>query len=420
MQENAEFLTTAEAATYLRLKERKLYELVSQGAIPCTKVTGRWLFPKAELDRWLAGGMTAPDGLAPAEPMPIIGGSHDPLLEWALRESGSALATLPEGSEAGLARFSTGEVVAAAIHLHALDDAHADTNVDTLRRGGGPRDAVLIGFARREQGLIVAPGNPLKLSSVADAAERSALFAMRPKGAGAQLLLLAMLHRAKIAFDSLSVVRPDCPTGNDIAQAIRAGRADCGIATRSVATAAALDFVPLTWERFDLAMRPRAFFRPPLQKLIAFLRSTAFATRAGELGGYDVTDAAERSARFAMRPKGAGAQLLLLAMLHRAKIALDSLSVVRPDCPTGNDIAQAIRAGRADCGIATRSVATAAALDFVPLTWERFDLAMRPRDFFRPPLQKLIAFLHSPAFATRAGELGGYDVTDAATVRYAP
>lgn len=44
---------TAEAAEYLRLKERKVYELVAEGAIPCTKVTGKWLFPKDELDRWL-------------------------------------------------------------------------------------------------------------------------------------------------------------------------------------------------------------------------------------------------------------------------------------------------------------------------------------------------------------------------------
>jgi len=291
MQANANLLTTAEAAEYLRLKERKLYELVSNGAIPCTKVTGRWLFPKAELDRWLAGSLAAPEGMAAAAPPAIVGGSHDPLLEWALRESGSGLATLPEGSEAGLARFAAGEVIAAAIHLHDLEDAAADSNVAALRTTASLRDAVLIAFAKREQGLIVAPGNPLKLDSVATAAARKARFAMRPKGAGAQLLLLAILHRAKIAFDTLERVSPDCPTGNDIAQAIRAGRADCGVATRSVATAAALDFVPIAWERFDLALRPRDYFRPPLQKLAAFLRTPALAQRAREMGGYDVSDA---------------------------------------------------------------------------------------------------------------------------------
>ena len=88
------FLTTEEAAAYLRLKERKLYELVAHGAIPCSKVTGKWLFPRAALDRWVSAGLARPDGFV-AEPVPpIIGGSHDSLLEWAARQSGSGLALL--------------------------------------------------------------------------------------------------------------------------------------------------------------------------------------------------------------------------------------------------------------------------------------------------------------------------------------
>ena len=86
-----------------------------------------------------------------------------------------------------------------------------------------------------------------------------------------------------------------------------------------------------------------------------------------------------------MRPQGAGAQLLLLALLARAGLAADALALLQPPCPTGPDVAQAVRAGRADCGIATRSVALAAGLDFVPLTWERFDLVLRQRDYFLPP-----------------------------------
>jgi excisionase family DNA binding protein len=286
-----QLFTTTEAADYLRLKERKLYELVAEGAIPCTKVTGRWLFPKVELDRWLASSLVIPDGMPVPEPPPIIGGSHDPLLEWALRESGSGLATLPEGSEAGLVRFAKGEVVAAATHLHALESEAADANVEALRMRSDLRDAVLIGFLRREQGLLVASGNPKKIRSIKDAVNGKLRVAVRPAGAGAQLLLLALLHRAEITLDALAVVAPPCPTGPDIAQAIRAGRADCGVATRSVANAAGLDFVPLVWERFDLVMRQRDYFRPPLQALFAFLRTPAFAARAKELGGYDVSAA---------------------------------------------------------------------------------------------------------------------------------
>ena len=65
-----ELLTTAEAAAYLRLKERKIYEMVAEGTVPCTKVTGRWLFPKNELDHWLASSVTRPPGMQRPEPAP--------------------------------------------------------------------------------------------------------------------------------------------------------------------------------------------------------------------------------------------------------------------------------------------------------------------------------------------------------------
>lgn len=283
-----EFLTSSEAADYLRLKERKLYELVANGAIPCTKVTGRWLFPRVELDRWILHTLAHPKGFPPVEPAPIIGGSHDPLLEWALRESGSALATLPEGSERGLKRFADGEVVAAAIHLHALERDDPDANVKAVQDHPKARESVLIAFARREQGLVVTPDNPLALASIGDVVAKHARLALRPQGAGAQLLLLALLHRAKASLEKLAP-GPTCPTGTDIAQVIRSGHADCGIATRSVANAAGLGFVPILWENFDLVMRQCDYFRPPLQALFGFIRTGGLLARALDAGGYDVS-----------------------------------------------------------------------------------------------------------------------------------
>jgi putative molybdopterin biosynthesis protein len=284
----AELLTTDEAATYLRLSERKLYELVANGAVPCTKVTGRWLFPRAALDRWVMAGLIAPSALARVAAPPIVGGSHDPLLEWALRESGCGLASLPEGSEPGLRRLTRGEVIAAAIHLHGIDGDDEAANLAAVADAPGLHDAVVIAFARREQGVVIAPGNPRRLSDIASLAKRRARVAQRPAGAGAQLLLLALLARAGIAPDELALLKPVCPTGTDIAQAVQSGRADCGIAPRSAALAAGLDFLPLTWERFDLVLRQRDYFLPESQKLLGFARSPAFGERAAELGGYDV------------------------------------------------------------------------------------------------------------------------------------
>src|ERR1700731_3833979 len=113
-----EFLTTSEAAEYVRLGEGKLYELVTSGAIPCSKVPGKWLFPRPELDPWVVSGMPPPAGMIAADPPPIVGGSQDDLLEWTLRESGSGLASLTEGTLRGVDRLQRGEVLASAIHFH--------------------------------------------------------------------------------------------------------------------------------------------------------------------------------------------------------------------------------------------------------------------------------------------------------------
>ena len=293
MQEVPDYLTTEEAADFLRLSERKLYELVANGGVPCSKVTGKWLFPRAALDRWIASGLSMPEGLQPASPPPIVGGSHDPLLEWVVRHADCGLALLCEGSTGGLARLERDEVAIAAIHFHGTVAAPGDldANVEAVRARARLADAVLIGFARREQGLMVAPGNPLGLASLADAARRGARFGMRQPGAGARMLFEKLLADSGVDSHAL-VAHPQLhPTGQDLAASIRGGEVDCGIATRAVAQGQGLGFVPLVWERFDLAMRRRTAFEPAAQALFARMREPEFARQAARLGGYDVSGA---------------------------------------------------------------------------------------------------------------------------------
>jgi putative molybdopterin biosynthesis protein len=291
-----EFLTTSEAADYLRLGERKLYELVTSGAIPCSKVTGKWLFPRHELDVWVLSGLARPAGMIAADPPPIVGGSQDDLLEWALRESGSALASLNEGTMRGVDRLTRGEVVATAVHFHGEElsgNAAGDPNIAAAHAIHGLHDAVLVGIVRREQGLLVAPRNPKNLQSLQDVLASGATVAVRQSGAGAQLLLEELLTRIGASVKDLNRLEPPCLTGPDLAATIRAGSADCGIATRAAAHAAGLDFVPLLWENFDLLMRQRSFFRPSMQALIGFLGSKRLKQRAAELSGYDTAPAGQ-------------------------------------------------------------------------------------------------------------------------------
>jgi excisionase family DNA binding protein len=291
-----EFLTTSEAADYLRLGERKLYELVTTGAIPCTKVTGKWLFPRHELDLWVLSGLARPAGMLIAEPPPVVGGSQDELLDWSLRESGSGLGSMSEGSARGLERLQRDEVMAVAMHFHNLDadgNLAADANATVLRDAPDLHDALLVAFVRREQGLVLPPGNPKRLRGLSDVLALGARMAMRQQGTGAQMLFDVLFKRAGASTRDLRRIETPALTGPDLAEIVRAGQADCGIATRASARSAGLDFVPLVWENFDLAMRQRSYFRPAMQGLIRFLSEKRLLQRAAELTGYDPSPAGQ-------------------------------------------------------------------------------------------------------------------------------
>ncbi len=284
------YLNTTEAAAYLGIKERKLYELVAESAVPCSKATGKWLFPRAALDRWIEAGLARPQGFTPANPPPIIGGSNDPLLEWAARRSACGLALLSIGSEAGLDKLAANEVAIAAVHLHGEGEDDEASNLAAVSAIPLLWDAVVIAFARREQGLLLPAGNPRGHASLRAAIRAGARIGRRQAGAGAELLLQKLLKAD--GMDPTAIRTAGLyATGDDLAFAIASGEADAGIASRAVATARGLDFLPLAWERFDLAMRRRTYFEPGPQALLAIMRSDEFRRHAEALGGLDVSDA---------------------------------------------------------------------------------------------------------------------------------
>ncbi len=281
-----EMMNTHEVAEYLRIKERKVYDLVKTRRIPCTRVTGKWLFPKRLIDAWImqnAGPHPAEGGAA--SPPPVVAGSHDPLLEWCIERAGSGLAMLPGGSLDGLERLAAGE--AAICGLHVIDADSGEYNVPVVRRSLAGHGVVVLEWAWREQGLVVAPGNPLGISGLAGLAAAGARVVQRQHEAGSQLLLVHLLSQAGVALSDLDLVPEPARSESDLALAVLEGKADAGLAVAAVARQLRLDFVPLHRERYDLVMRRRDYFEPPFQKLLAFARSAALATRAGELGGYD-------------------------------------------------------------------------------------------------------------------------------------
>ncbi|HUS54973.1 MAG TPA: helix-turn-helix transcriptional regulator, partial [Thermohalobaculum sp.] len=278
-----EFLTTREVAALLRVKERKVYDLAAAGEIPCRRVTGKLLFPKTEIEDWLSGAR--PTRLGATRPPDVVSGSHDPLLDWALRESGSGLASFFDGSLDGLDRIAGNEAIACGMHVYEPGTGDWNRAHVSARLGDAP--VVLIEWAKRSRGLIVAPGLEAEIIGIAGLKGRR--IALRQPKAGGQILFDHLLAEAGLTRADIKAVANPARTEADVAAAVASGRADAALGLEAMARQFRLGFVALVTERYDIAIERRAYFAPRWQAFTAFCRTPAFAAKATELGGYDLS-----------------------------------------------------------------------------------------------------------------------------------
>lgn len=283
----SDFLTTREVASLLRIKERKVYDLVANDAIPVRKVTGKLLFPKREVEAWLRGAESPaeppPAAVEPALPL-VFAGGHDPLLEWALRQSRSGIASFLDGALDGLARARRGDCMAAGLHIPQAD---GDWNVAAVAEAFAGAPWVLVEWVKRRRGLILAPDLVRVPKSLAEV--RGLRFQARQPEAGSHLILLDLLARAGMTLADLRLVDGCERSETDLAAALAAGRADLGLGIEGAARQFGLRFVPLVDERFDLLVARKAWFDPPFQVFWRFCQGPEFAAKAAALGGYDLS-----------------------------------------------------------------------------------------------------------------------------------
>lgn len=282
--QGTEFLTTKELAELLRIKERRVYDLAASGDVPCSRATGKLLFPRKAIDQWLVENGSGFSQLRHKDRPAVLVGSHDPLLEWALRSSGSGLASLFDCSDDGLKRFKDGEALAAGLHLYQAKGEQ--WNVPFVSDDAELRRAVLVEWAERERGFIVANGNPKKIKTFKDL--KNVKIAPRQEGAGAAYLFQELASEAGVKLkksDFLSALNSEM----DAALAVADGKADVTFGLKSYAAQFHLDFVPLITERYDLMICRKGWFDGPFQSLIAFTGRGEFVKRAKELQGYDIS-----------------------------------------------------------------------------------------------------------------------------------
>lgn len=215
--------------------------------------------------------------------------SHDLLLAEFATVAALPLELTFRGSLDSVTALARGEADVAGFHVTLGAPASASPYLRLLK----PRRDRLVRFAAREQGLIVAAGNPRKLRSLAQVAERRLRFVNRQRGSGTRALVEELLREASVAPAELRGYADEEFTHAAIAATVAAGRADAGVGVRAAAARFGLGFVPLRREQYWLAAHERTLVSPGGERILAALRTPSFERAARRLTGYDAAGAGE-------------------------------------------------------------------------------------------------------------------------------
>lgn len=226
----------------------------------------------------------------------VVIGSHDPLLD----ELGDMLhveninvymSSSHVGSMGGIMAIRRGEAHAAGCHL--LDTAAGQYNLSFLKKyfpRGGVKWVRCVG---RQQGLMVARGNPRNIRKFADIAGNGIRYVNRQRGSGTRILTDYLCTQAGLNTAAIYGYDREELTHTSVAAQIISGSADVGMGIYSAAKLYDLDFIPICVEDYDLLIPDHAWATPMVQQLIATLKSDAFREKILALGGYTVENAGE-------------------------------------------------------------------------------------------------------------------------------
>jgi putative molybdopterin biosynthesis protein len=232
-------------------------------------------------------------GVGEIERTIVVTGSHDLVLDLAAsalreRDPRLTLASSNVGSLGGLMALRDGLCHLAGSHL--LDPATAEYTLPYVDRLLPDQDTAVIRLAHREQGLIVAPGNPLGLARIDDLVRPGVRYVNRQRGAGTRVLLDHELAQRGIEPEEVHGYEREEHTHLAVAAAVAAGRADSGLGVLAAARAFELDFVPIAREPYDLVLWRGTVEDPLLEPLWELLATQDFKKAVEELGGYDTAE----------------------------------------------------------------------------------------------------------------------------------
>lgn len=282
------FMNVKQVSGYLHLNEKKIYEMVNRGIIPATKVTGKWMFPKELIDKWMLD--STHNGLL--RDRLIIAGSDDPFLyrvinQYAQTLGNKAVITYTHtNTRTGLELLNANRVDACCIHWGPAEES-STRHPSLLQQYSSSANWILIRAFQREQGLIFRPLNGSQSPLVSDLFDKKYRWDVHCSGSGTQRFLLEILGKKGLNIDDLNITSHSV-TDREAAAAIRLNRSDVAPGTRATANEFGLEFLSLGAEHFDFVIPRNIWFRHLFLNLIENINSEPAHRLAQELGGYTI------------------------------------------------------------------------------------------------------------------------------------
>jgi putative molybdopterin biosynthesis protein len=279
-----EILSAREIAKYLKINEKKVYQLAKDSALPHLWIGGKIAFTREIIDRWILESTEGADHIK-------VAGSDDPLFRRLIDLFNGAGGTIvfyaPVGSVNGLKALKEGAASASCAHLLSAETGRYDVSYIARYLGDGKYHVIhLFG---RDQGIYTAPGNPLGLQSLADVAGKGLKFVNRRQGSGTRILLDFLLKRDGIAVEALKGYEHEVESHLQAGMQVLTGKAACAFGIQHVAHILGLGFVPCHREEFHFVLPEENLSGAPITAFTKFLEQPTLLRYAIDSTGYDLS-----------------------------------------------------------------------------------------------------------------------------------
>lgn len=295
---SSELMNTKEVAKYLDIHEKQIYLLIKAGKIPCTRVTGKWIFPLKLIDDWIqtsahVGLKQARKRINSIEGALLAAGSNDPLLDILLtaiktKHPAFNIFSSNTGSVSGLEVFNTGLTDIAFSHIY--DPETGEYNTPYLKKYCPDHQPVVVNLFYRQIGFLTPKSKSNSFKGWESLTQKDLRFVNRQRGSGIRILLDYELKNREIACVDISGYDREVYTHFEVGLSLISGEADVGIASAAVAKILDLNFQPIVSERFDMVLDKNTFFQPAIQAFIETLQSEQFKRRVEKIGNYSFKD----------------------------------------------------------------------------------------------------------------------------------